>query len=60
MCDLNIVCTNISTYLVVKVKFISFVVLECSKISLRGVRPKVASGQKYSSGFDVTDLMRPQ
>ena len=52
--DLNIMCTNISTYMVVKMKFISFVVFGCGKILWRGVRPKVASGQKYSSGFDIT------
>ena len=49
--DLNIMC---STYVVVKMKSISFIVLECGRIIQRGVRPKVASGQKYSCGFDIT------
>ena len=58
--DLNIMCTNTSTYLVVKLKFIPFIVLECGRILWRGVRPKVASGQKYSSGFDVIGIMWSQ
>ena len=50
-------CTNASTYLVVKKKFVSQMVLECGRILKRGVRPKTGSGQRYSSGFDVTGLL---
>ena len=47
MADLNIMCTSTS------IKFISFIVLECGRILLRGIEPKIASGQKNSS-FDIT------
>ena len=53
--DLNIMCTITSIYLVMRMKFISFIVLECGRILYGGVRPKVASGQKYFSGIDVTN-----
>ena len=53
--DLNIMCTNTSTYLVVKMKFISFIVLECGRINFyRGV-----SGQKLQvvKNIDVIGIM---
>ena len=50
-------CANTSTCLAVKMKFVPQIVLECGKILYRGVKPKTASGQKYSSGFDVTGLI---
>ena len=35
-------------------KFVPQIVLECGRILKRGVKPKTASVQKYSSGFYVT------
>ena len=52
--DLNIICTSTSTCLVVKMKFVPQIVLECGRILWRDVKPKTLSGQKYFSGFDVT------
>ena len=58
--NLNIMCTNTSICLVVKMKFISQTVLECGRILWSCVRLKTASGQKYASGFDVTSLLWSQ
>ena len=53
--DLNTIYTNTSTNLLVKMKFMSFIA--CSSVR-HVIKPKIASGQEYSSGFDITWLLK--